>query len=115
MIPQKKSFWLDYDLGLRGNYTGLFNFLDNYNAIECGSGLAYFVYENPRGLTDEDLLEELKKEIEAAVTPASSDRIYIIWRTETQVKGRFLFGNRKAAPWTGYGDRASIKENEEAI
>lgn len=108
MNVKSKSFWLSYDFGLRGNYNGLFNFLDNFNAKECGNGLSYFIYDNPNLLNIEELLKKLQSEIMEKVAPSDSDRIYIIWKNdEMAIKGKFLFGKRKQAPWIGYGDRST--------
>jgi hypothetical protein len=116
MTSKKKSFWLSYDFGLRGNYSGLFNFLDNYNAIDCGNSLAYFVYANPDQLEIEKVIEKIKAELKSVVNPAESDRIYLIWRDDTKVKGRFIFGSRKQGAWVGYGDKHDLEnENDEAI
>jgi len=113
---KKKSFWLSYDFGLRGNYSGLFNFLDNWNAIECGNGLAYFVYENAKLLENDRLIEKIKLELKGLINPSEKDRIYIIWKDGNKVRGKFLFGSRKQAPWFGYGDKfIADNENEEAI
>ena len=95
----KKAIWLSYDIGVRGDYEGFYAWLDSKGAIECGDNLAFFTYE-----ADGDILKSLKKEIEEAVEITKKMRIYLIYReAETnKMKGRFVFGNRKAAPWTGY-------------
>ena len=119
MATSKKSIWITYDLGLRGNYSALFTFLDNHKAIECGDGSAYFIYENEKKLTSEDLIEQLKLELEKIITPSSSDRIYVIWRDDDKsaasVKGRFLFGSRKTPPWNGYSTIFDKSQEDNAI
>jgi len=119
MATKKKSIWITYDLGLKGNYAALFTFLDNHKAIECGNGTAYFIYENEKGLDSEDLIEKLQNELEELVIPSSSDRIYVIWRDDdkpiTTVKGRFLFGSRKTPPWNGYSTKVGQIQEDEAI
>ena len=119
MAAKKKSIWLSYDFGLKGNYSALFTFLDNNKAIDCGNGLAYFNYENKDDLTDEALLEKLKKELSEAVNPSPSDRIYVIWREDdnnaTAMKGKFLFGKRKAPAWNGYATIGDDNKIDEAI
>lgn len=94
----KKALWISYDIGVRGDYEGLYAWLDSKGAIECGDGLAFFTYE-----TDGDIIKSLKKEIEEAVEITKKMRIYVIYRdAETnKMKGKFVFGSRKAAPWTG--------------
>jgi hypothetical protein len=119
MNNKKKSFWLSYDFGLRGNYTGLFTFLDNHDAIDCGNGLAYFLYDNPSNLNSENLVDKIKLELSDLVAPSPSDRVYMIWRDEesttSKVKGKFIFGNRKAAAWNGYSNLVKNNSNEEAV
>jgi hypothetical protein len=41
----KKRFWLSYDLGIDGDYDGLYGWLDRIKAIECGDGLASFALD----------------------------------------------------------------------
>ena len=116
----KKSLWLNYDFGLRGNYDGLYNFLDSHQARDCGNGLAYFEYDNPDHLNPDELIERLKTELQTAVAPGPGDRIYVIWRQDEEesaikIKGKFLFGNRKTAPWNGYSTLSDNKISDEAI
>ena len=116
-MNKKKTIWMTYDLGLRGNYSALFTFLDNHKAIECGNGTAYFLYENENNLNSEDLIQKLKNELEEMVAPSTSDRIYIIWRDNENsgVKGRFLFGSRKTPPWVGYSTEFANNQIDEAF
>ena len=37
----KARFWLSYDLGINGDYDGLYRWLDRQGAKECGSSMAY--------------------------------------------------------------------------
>lgn len=119
MATKKKSIWLSYDLGLKGNYSALFTFLDNNEAIDCGNGLAYFKYDNKNLLKSEEVIEKLKKELKELISPSTNDRIYVIWRDDDKllagVKGKFLFGNRKTPAWNGYSTRGGNFEEEEAI
>ena len=97
----KKAIWISYDLGIGGDYEGLYRWLANHEAVECGDGVAFFNYiPKDTGL----LLEELKGEIEANVRINNKTRIYCIRKVENKVKGAFLFGTRKGNPWEGYGD-----------
>ena len=58
----KKIFWLSYDLGIKGDYTGLYTFLDSVDAKECGDSVAFFTKD-----FGEKFLDALKKEIEKYV------------------------------------------------
>lgn len=92
-----KSVWLSYDLGVRGDYDGLYRWLDSKQAKECGDSVAYFKFD-----FQGDLRERLKEEISRAITVSSRVRIYVIYTDGGTPKGAFLFGRRKATPWLGY-------------
>ena len=107
----KKSFWLSYDLGLKGDYEGLYTFLDNLGAVECVNNLAYFTYD----CKTKDYPLEIKKALGEHVNLGKNDRIYITWRSETgSILGRFLFGGRKRSPWEGYGSVTTQDESDVA-
>lgn len=95
----KRMIWISYDLGIRGDYEGLYTWLDEYDAKECGDNLARLVYEFTG-----NFLESLQKEIQDSVQVSKKTRIYVIWLdSETQkTKGRFIFGKRKSPVWSGY-------------
>ena len=100
----KKAVWLSYDLGVKGDYEGLYAWLDDLEAKECGDSLAFFSYEVEHG---EDLIEKIKEDIKNNVSITKRDRIYIILRgEERKIRGKFIFGKRKSSPWTGYGTKA---------
>jgi hypothetical protein len=40
------------------------------------------------------------------------DRIYIIWSENQKMKGQFLFGKRKSAPWVGFGSQEPQVDEE---
>ena len=95
-----KTFWLSYDLGLNGDYNGLYTWLDSNQAKECGDSLAVFKFEY-----EDDYVNEIKVDLKENVNFKSSDRVYLIFRDREDdniVKGRFLIGRRKPAPWEGY-------------
>ena len=104
-----KAIWISYDLGLTGDYIGLYTFLDSVKAKECGNSIAFF--EKDYG---DDLLASLKTEIETFVTFSKTDRIYVIYldRNSVKVKGKFLFGGRKRAPWEGYAIQQTQNEED---
>jgi hypothetical protein len=102
MEKKKKRFWLSYDLGLQGDYSSLYVWLDSMKARECGDNIATFTFEY-----ELDCLGELKASLEKAVNFNKDDRIYVVWKaigggSEEKTRGKFLFGNRKLAPWTGF-------------
>jgi hypothetical protein len=105
-MATKKGIWISYDFGIKGDYTGLFTWLDNHKAVECGNGLAFLRFENTN-LTDDPkaLIENISRDIKEYVKLSKSDRLYIIWKDDKtdKVKGEFISGNRKQSPWEGYG------------
>ncbi len=101
----RKAIWLSYDLGVKGDYEGLYAWLDDLEAKECGDSLAFFNYEID---DDRNLIEKIKEDIENNIALTKRDRIYIIFRSaEKKLKGKFIFGKRKSAPWTGYGTKST--------
>ena len=106
----KKAIWISFDIGVRGDYDGLYTWLDSKGAIECGGSIAFFIYE-----TSGDIVKNLKKEIEENIDINKKTRIYIIFRDPytSKVRGKFIFGTRKAAPWTGFSGEHDQSEEEE--
>jgi len=107
-MSKGKAIWISYDLGLKGDYPGLFAWLDNHKAVECGQSLAFFFYEikaDPSMIIDKALEHKLYDDISKNVKLSNSDRVYIIWRDDVsnKVKGTFINGARKQNPWEGFG------------
>jgi len=108
-MKKEKTIWLSYDLGIKGDYENLYIWLDRHNAKECGDSLAVFKYTTG----EKNLLEALKKDLKKNVSIRKEDRIYIIFKEDGRLKGKFLFGKRKVAPWAGYAK--SLEEADEDI
>lgn len=103
-----KSFWLSYDLGIKGDYTGLYTFLDAVDAKECGDSVAYFKKDY-----GDDFINALTRDLERYVKFANTDRIYIMYQgDDATIKGRFLFGSRKRAAWEGYAVTGQLAEED---
>lgn len=106
----KNAFWISYDLGLKGDYSGMYAWLDSIGAKECGDSMAFFSLDNFNGN-----LDSIKTEISGSVTLNKTDRIYLIYLDpkSKKMKGNFLFGGRKRAPWEGYatGNLATIEDS----
>ena len=92
-------YWISFDLGLRGNYEDLYEWLDKMEAKECGDNVATFLTDKSR--------EQLKKELIKFLDKKA--RVYIINMSQG---GKFILGKRKVAPWSGYA-AASIETVEE--
>jgi len=108
----KKAVWISYDLGVRGDYEGLYTWLDDHQAKECVGNLAFINYE----CDGDDLVGCLRKDLEQAVEVTKRMRIYVVWRdTKTQkIKGRFVCGGRRVSPWVGYGTAEEQTESDES-
>ena len=106
----KQTIWLSYDLDLRGDYKSLYAWLDKKDARECGDSFAFLRYEY-RG----DLVQTIKSDLTDAVKDIASARVYLIFRDlETdQMKGSFLFGQRRRSPWFGYAPSNSGSDVDE--
>ena len=101
-MPSSKSasrkserVWLSYDLGLRGDYQSLYEWLDEKGAKECGDSVATFMSQQTP--------DELRKQLKDLLGETSKARVYVITRN---AGGKFLLGARKAAPWAGYFQNA---------
>lgn len=108
-MSTKQIIWLSFDLGLRGDYEGLYAWLDQHKAEECGEGVAFLTYPHD----GETLPETLKADLDGSVTFDKRSRLYVIWRNKKQrMKGRFIVGSRRAAPWVGMAPGAAIEDDE---
>jgi hypothetical protein len=110
-MARKKAVWISYDFGLKGDYTGLYTWLDEHNAIECGHGIAFLLWDTK---DVEHLTAEIEKNLKASVKLSKSDRIYVIWKEPThgKVKGHFINGSRRQSPWVGYSSMANVTQND---
>lgn len=94
---------ISFDFGLKGDYSGFYSWLDEHNAKECGNGLAALTYSVDNTSFDQ-VYNQLKSEIQEKITLDKTDRIYMIMKDgeDGNMKGKFLFGSRKRAPWEGF-------------
>jgi hypothetical protein len=104
------TVWISYDLGVRGDYEGLYTWLDSHQAKECGDSLAVLTYRYDGSLPD-----KLKADLKKSISIDKRTRIYVVYReiTTNKNKGRFLFGGRRAAAWTGYAPSESATVDDE--
>lgn len=103
-MRQEKTIWISYDLGIRGDYAGFYTWLDKFGAKECGDSLAVI-----KTSTEGDLTNELKEDLLKYVQLSKNDRVYLIYKDNVtgSIKGVFLFGGRKRAPWEGYSQTSN--------
>ncbi|GFK93760.1 hypothetical protein NNJEOMEG_01594 [Fundidesulfovibrio magnetotacticus] len=107
----KKSVFLSYDFEFGGDVESLYEWLDEKGARECVNGLAFFPYE-----FSGNLLDSLRKDISKAVKLSKKDRLYVVFKESSsgKMKGDFLFGARKKAPWAGYAVESKEYEDVDA-
>lgn len=106
----KSAVWVSFDLGVQGDYEGMYLWLDGHQANECGDNLAFLNYEYS-GL----LLEALTADLNKSVQITKRTRIYVIYREQEtkKMKGSFIFGGRKAPPWSGFSVAAGSADSDE--
>ncbi|ADV84252.1 hypothetical protein [Terriglobus saanensis] len=96
-------YWLTYDLGIRGDYESLYEWLDQQHAVECGDSVATFVSRKSA--------DEIKKELAAILGTEKRSRVYLI--SGRAHKGQFLIGGRKSAPWAGFALASQASGSDE--
>lgn len=110
-----KIIWISYDLGIGGDYEGLYTWLDNNKAIECGDSLACLKFSISHD-NDDELIQKVKQEILSNVKTDAKSRIYIIRRVvdngRSKVSGKFICGKRKGNPWDGYGNKDDLTNDD---
>lgn len=102
--------WMSYDLGTLGDYDGLYSWLDDHAAEECGRSVAMLTFKYTS-----DAFQEICEELDRSVELDRNSRIYVMFRDQIKNKaiGRFIKGKRKQAPWTGYGTKAESQEDHD--
>ena len=103
---------LIYDLSFGSNCAELYSWLDDIDAIECGSNCAHFKYLIPDTvLSDAELTDMLRKELTDNIKFKGGDRIYVIREDINSTAGKsigsFIIGKRKDAPWVGFGNNSN--------
>lgn len=101
--------WVSFDLGVKGDYEGMYTWLGQHEAKECGDGVACFSYEHPR-----DLLQDMKDDLSASVELNGKSRVYVIRLVEGKMRGNFIFGRRRNAPWAGFAETGEQAEDTNA-
>ena len=74
----KVIVWISYDLGVNGDYEGMYRWLDGREARECGDSLAFMNYE----YSNNDLPGIIKNDIKNNVAITKKSRIYLVYRDE---------------------------------
>jgi hypothetical protein len=103
----KQFVWLSFDLGVKGDYQGMYAWLDSHEAKECGDGVACFFYEYSG-----DLLEAITRDLRSIVLlDEKRSRVYLIRLLSGKMKGTFIVGRRRSAPWVGTA-ASSLQEED---
>jgi hypothetical protein len=97
--------WLSFDLGVQGDYSGFYVWLDEQEAEECGDSVATFFWTGTR--------ESLTKALKKAVEFRKRDRVYLVAKVDGRHVGKFIVGGRKSAPWTGSASKPAKDDEEE--
>lgn len=107
--------WLTFDLGVRGDYDGLYQWLDEHKAVECGNGVATFEFDFgspklPSIASIMPMLDNLKNELKERVEGIETKgRVYVLTLVNVSDNlspaGVFLFGSRKQSPWDGFANQ----------
>jgi len=105
----KDAVWISFDLGVQGDYEGLYRWLDEYDAEECGDSVAFLNYEHTG-----DLRESLRKSIKVSVEINNRSRIYVVHEEEGKIRGKFIIGSRKRPAWSGYAVKQGQGEDSSA-
>lgn len=95
----KIMVWLSYDLGINGDYEGMYTWFAKHKAKECGDSIGVLFYKY-----NGDFIEAIKQDIQSAVTLDKKSRIYVIRSVGGKIKARFIFGSRRVAPWAGFAE-----------
>lgn len=105
-----EAIWISYDLGAIGDYEGLYAWLDSHGAKECGDSVAFLRQYEYTG----DLPESLRRDLGEAVRLVKHNRIYVAYQDASgKLKGKFLFGRRKRAPWEGFAPASAAELEDE--
>jgi len=106
----KKFVWLSYDLGVNGDYDGMYAWLDNHEAKDCGDSFAFLAYD-AKG----DVIKEMTDELKKLIKLNAQSRVYLVSydTVKKSYRGRFIIGGRKQAPWTGYGSGSKEETSDE--
>jgi len=103
----KHFIWMAFDLGVRGDFEGMYEFLDAHKAKECGDSVGAFLYEYQG-----DLVRELTKDLKKSVEFDKRSRVYAIFPGQDgKYKGRFVVGRRKSPAWAGHGPSQGDEED----
>ena len=106
----KKGIYVNYDLGLKGDYETFFTWLDSQSALECGRNSAFMNLELPEGVSPPAYVKESL--LKYGFKFSDFARIYVSWLNSEKVPvivGEFISGGRVRAPWFGFANQINDK------
>jgi hypothetical protein len=107
------GLWISYDLGVEGDYQGLYGWLDSKKALECGDSMAFMKMKLN---SYESLIDDIKRELKESVSLKKGDRIYLIcFDNKKIIRGRFILGKRKRSPWEGFSSEGETLEAQDLL
>lgn len=112
------AIWLTYDMGVGGDFQGVYSWLDDHKAIECGNNNAFIKYQYPDTIeTDQAFATYIKEDLEKRIKFKPGNRIYIMRKAFDSTRngktmGSFIIGKRKASPWEGFGEKTENSIDE---
>jgi hypothetical protein len=110
----KITFYINFDLNIRGDYKGLYKWLDKNKAEERGNNYALIKNYDFPDTKIQDLstiadksnafAKYLRNDLTESVEIGKTDRIYITIKVlgGEHIGGIFLFGRSQSNPWDGY-------------
>lgn len=108
-----KNIFVTFDFGMKGDYDGLFKWLDENNAEERGYGVARIPsYNLDKNITtDLAVLKSVRETLKERINIGNSDRIYLMWPSleKKSLAAGFAFGKQKQAPWEGFAHNTEDK------
>jgi hypothetical protein len=86
----------------------MYAWLDGQGAKECGDSIACFWFKHE----SDDLLDDIKRDLRSNVElDEKKNRVYVIRLVKGKMKGSFIFGRRRNAPWAGFGETGEDTED----
>jgi len=93
-------YWISFDLGLTGDYSRFYEWLDAHDAEECGSGTA--------AIMSKKSLDTVITELREIFHDTPRGRVYLIAKLpDGKFGGKFVVGSRRKAPWAGFAVHSS--------
>ena len=89
--------WLAFDLGIRGDLEGIYQFLGEHDAKECGGNMGTFKFTY-----NEDIPTELTQQLKNVVKFDKRSRVYVIYPRAGKSVAKFIIGSRRSPPWSSY-------------